>query len=138
MKNYTSYFANLKNIPANIVPISISRKPPKGYGGMEYKLLAPLNDLLSEWHRNHNEADYRFKFAKQLVSLDASRIVDVLNYISGGLDIVLVCYEKPEKFCHRHLVAEWLNKHGYDVEEWKGEFRNGCLEMPVSARTDRQ
>lgn len=37
MKIYTSYFANLKNIPANIVPISISRKPPKGYGGMEYK-----------------------------------------------------------------------------------------------------
>lgn len=123
MKIYTSYFAKLKNIPDNVVPVSISRKPPKGYGGTEYKLLAPSSALLSEWHRNHNEADYRFKFAKQLTSLDASRIVDVLNYISGGLDIVLVCYKKPTKFCHRHIVAEWLNKHGYDVEEWGGKAK---------------
>ncbi|WP_290233572.1 DUF488 family protein [Bacteroides acidifaciens] len=120
MKIYTSYFANLKNIPDSIVPISICRRSPKGYGGTEYKLLAPSSALLSEWHKNHDEAEYRFRFAKQLTSLDASKIVDVLNFISGGLDIVLVCYEGPSKFCHRHLVAEWFNKHGYDVKEWEG------------------
>ena len=87
MKIYTSYFANLKNIPVGIVPISICRRAPKGYGGTEYKLLAPSGALLSEWRKNHDEAEYRFKFAKQLTSLDASKIVDVLNYISGGLDI---------------------------------------------------
>lgn len=121
MKIYTSYFANLKNIPDDIIPISICRRSPKGYSGLEYKILAPSSALLSEWHRNHNESNYRFKFAKQLVPLNASNIVGVLNYISNGHDIVLVCYERPEKFCHRHLVAEWLNKHGYDVKEWKGD-----------------
>ncbi|MCM1090059.1 MAG: DUF488 domain-containing protein [Muribaculum sp.] len=121
MKIYTSYFANLKNIPDSIVPISVSRRPPKGYSGLEYKILAPSSALLSEWHRNHNEDDYRFKFAQQLVSLDASKILDVLGYISNGHDVVLVCYEGPSKFCHRHLIAEWLNKHGYDVKEWEGE-----------------
>ena len=26
-------------------------------------------------------------------------------------DITLVCYEKPEDFCHRHLIANWFNKN---------------------------
>ena len=26
------------------------------------------------------------------------------------IDIALVCYEKPGDFCHRHLVADWLNE----------------------------
>lgn len=121
MKIYTSYFANLKNIPDNIIPISVCRRSPKGYSGLEYKILAPSSVLLSEWHRNHNEDDYRFNFAKQLASLDASKILDVLNYMSNGHDIVLVCYEGPSKFCHRHLIAKWLNKHGYDVKEWEGD-----------------
>ncbi len=122
MKIYTSYFANLKNIPDYIIPISVCRRPPKGYTGLEYKVLAPSTKLLSEWHRNNNESNYRFEFARQLVSLDVSRILDVLNYMSDGHDVVLVCYEGPSKFCHRHLIAEWLNKHGYDVKEWKGEL----------------
>ncbi len=121
MKIYTSYFANLRNIPDDIIPISICRKAPKGYSGLEYKILAPSSALLSEWHRNHNADDYRFKFVKRLVLLDVSKIVDVLNYMSDGHDVVLVCYEGPSKFCHRHLVAEWLNKYGYDVTEWEGE-----------------
>lgn len=122
MKIYTSYFANLKNIPDDIIPISICCKAPKGYSGLEYPVLAPSSALLSEWHRNHNESNYRSKFANQLVLLNASNIVDVLNHISDGNDIVLVCYERPEVFCHRHLVAEWLNKHGYDVKEWEGDM----------------
>lgn len=66
MKIYTSYFANLKNIPDSIVPISICRRSPKGYDGIEYKLLAPSSALLSEWRKHHDEAEYKFKFSKQL------------------------------------------------------------------------
>ncbi len=30
----------------------------------------------------------------------------------GDLDkVILLCYEKPAAFCHRHLVADWINKH---------------------------
>lgn len=32
--------------------------------------------------------------------------------------IALICYEKPSDFCHRHLVADWLNKNGIPCEEW--------------------
>ena len=121
MKIYTSYFANFKNIPDNIVPISICRRSPKGYDGIEYKLLAPSSALLSEWRKHHDEAEYKFKFSKQLVSLNALEIIVALGHMSCGRDVVLVCYEETSKFCHRHIVAEWLNKHGYEVTEWKGE-----------------
>lgn len=39
-----------------------------------------------------------------------------LNYYP---DICLVCYEKPCDFCHRHLVADWLNEHGFKCKEWQ-------------------
>lgn len=36
-------------------------------------------------------------------------------------NIYLVCYEKPGDFCHRHLVASWMNQMGIKVKEWKNE-----------------
>lgn len=41
-----------------------------------------------------------------------------------NVNIVLLCYEKPEDFCHRHLVADWLNSSKilpYDIKEWRKE-----------------
>jgi hypothetical protein len=35
-----------------------------------------------------------------------SSIKEVLRDL--GDDAVLLCYEKPGQFCHRHLVAQWL------------------------------
>ena len=32
--------------------------------------------------------------------------------------IVLICYEKPDDFCHRHLVANWFNENGVNCKEW--------------------
>ena len=30
---------------------------------------------------------------------------------------VLLCYEKSEDFCHRHIIAAWLQHYGYTVKE---------------------
>ena len=36
----------------------------------------------------------------------------------GLQDIVFLCYEKPGRFCHRRVFAEWLpEKTGETVEE---------------------
>jgi len=32
-----------------------------------------------------------------------------LEQISQGRDIILCCYEKPEDFCHRKILADWLS-----------------------------
>jgi hypothetical protein len=38
---YTSYFAQLKNLPENFIPISICGKAPEWYTGLQYKKFAP-------------------------------------------------------------------------------------------------
>ena len=37
---------------------------------------------------------------------------------NDNVHVVLLCYEKRGDFCHRHLVADWLNKNGFNCEEW--------------------
>ncbi|KKM90780.1 hypothetical protein LCGC14_1235320, partial [marine sediment metagenome] len=37
-----------------------------------------------------------------------------------GEDVTLLCYEKPPKFCHRHIVAHWFeNNLDVDIRELK-------------------
>ena len=118
MKIYTSYFAQLRKIPADIVPISISLYSPKGYAGAEYKKLAPTRSILNEWKREQNEQKYTMAFLKMLNAYSPKFIYEELYNISGGKDCVLLCYEKTGCFCHRHIVAQWLRDAQYDIFEW--------------------
>lgn len=122
---YTTYFAKLKSLPDNIVPISICGKAPAGYKGLQYKKLAPKYDFFMEWKRTRDNEYYIKCFKEQVLgTLTADNIVfelkDAIYNIYGvDKDIALVCYEKSEDFCHRHLVAEWLREQGYSCEEFK-------------------
>lgn len=134
---YTSYFANIRNLPEGFFPISICGKAPEGYKGAQYKKVAPKWSFFSEWKKNHDNDYYIKCFKEQVLSdLDAGEVVheltkllpedlQMLNYITNcpiwgnpHVNIVLVCYEKPEDFCHRHLVAEWFNQNGIRCAEW--------------------
>ena len=119
---YTTYFAKLKSLPKNIIPISICGKAPDWYKGLQYKKLAPKYDFFMKWKENHDN-DYYTKCFKEQV-LDNLNVDDVIYDLVGILDvnegvvIALVCYEKPSDFCHRHLVAKWLLENGYPCKEW--------------------
>ena len=131
---YTSYFAKLKSLPKNIIPISICGKAPGWYQGLQYKKLAPKYDFFMKWKENHDN-DYSIKcFNEQVLNkLNAEQVVKELDNLllnetlaidySGDLKevprIALICYEKPSDFCHRHLVADWLNKNGVECKEWE-------------------
>ena len=63
------------------------------------------------------------------VSRTVKEVLDTLEYNSvlnqlarrsnGKLDsVILLCYEKPGDFCHRHLVADWLTKNGTECKEY--------------------
>lgn len=116
---YTSYFANLKNIPKGITPISICGKAPDWYEGFQYKKLAPKYDFFIEWKETHDNDFYIKCFDEQVLNaLSAREVVSDLFALAKTQNIVLLCYEKPDDFCHRHLVANWLRKHGYNCEEF--------------------
>ena len=122
---YTSYFAKLRSLPENIVPVSICGKAPDWYKRLQYKKLAPKYDFFIEWKKNHDNEYYIKCFKEQVldklnatdVILDLSKLVPSFNV--GEDDVCLICYEQPSDFCHRHLVADWLNKNGYKCEEYK-------------------
>lgn len=117
---YTTYFSNIKNLPREIVPIAICGRSPESWKGLEYKRLAPKWEFFKVWKENHDNAYYVTEFRKQVLDkLNPHSVVMELERMSGGNDIALVCYEKPTDFCHRHLVANWLNTFGYNVEEWQ-------------------
>ena len=48
---YTSYFDNLKNLPRNIIPISICGQAPDWYTGRQYKKLAPKLSFFMKWEK---------------------------------------------------------------------------------------
>lgn len=119
MKIYTTYFANLKNVPETITPIAICGGVPKGWIGLRYSPLAPKYSWWKEWKDGGlDESWYIEKYQETVLDqLNPKSVIKELGLMSEGKDVALVCYEKPETFCHRHLVADWLNKAGFSVEE---------------------
>ena len=121
---YTSYFANVKNLPSGIIPIAICGGVPEWWCELQYKKLAPKQEFFNEW-KNSGDNDYYIKcYYEQVLShLDPAQVYRELNKLveytgSCADNIALLCYEKPKDFCHRHLVAEWFNKNGIVCKEW--------------------
>lgn len=118
---YTSYFANLKNLPDNLCPISICGKAPDWYNGIQYKILAPKYWFFIKYKEDGNEEFYIDAFNKEVLGvLKAHEVLEKLNELAYDKIPCLICYEKPGDFCHRHLVANWLqNNCNIKVEEFK-------------------
>lgn len=134
---YTTYFANLKNLDhETCCPIAICGKSPDGYKGLEYKKLAPKWWFFKQWKENHDNDFYIENFNKEVLSVTSPQkvMMDIRNLIAFvygvdkvdynerwwenvPYDIYLVCYEKPDDFCHRHLVADWFIANGIEVKE---------------------
>lgn len=131
---YTTYFARLRNLPQNVLPVSICGKAPDWYKGAQYKKLAPKYGFFMEWKKTHDNEYYVRHFKSEVLDTLTPTIVlnelqrklpedvctkmDAPVYVNKDWHIALVCYEKPQDFCHRHLVAEWLQSNGVSCEEW--------------------
>ena len=102
-------FANLKNLPAGLVPVSIARGSPRGFTGRKELRLAPTWAMLKM-----TKPEYDARFADILVQLDPAELYQTL-----GENAVLLCWEKPGDACHRRLVAEWFEQClGIEVPEF--------------------
>ena len=77
---YTSYFAKLKSLPDNVIPISICAKAPSWYNGLQYKKLAPKYDFFMKWKENHDNDYYIEHFQKEVLNnLDVIRTLHELH-----------------------------------------------------------
>lgn len=124
MKIYTSYFAKLNKIKdKGYHPISIARFTPNGVLVDEFKSAAPSLNLLDKIKSGLITNDeYENIYRKEIdFRLDMNNVLEAFNKISSmndGKDIVLLCYEKPNDFCHRHIFAKIFNeKTGIKIKE---------------------
>mgnify|MGYP001560619256 CR=1 FL=1 len=108
----TSYFTRMKEIPLHS-RVAISHSVPKWYRGRRYMPLAPTREMIA-LAKMGREGDYALQYiAHILKKLDPEQVITDL-----GTDTTLLCWEAPGKFCHRYMVARWLNNWlGIDVPE---------------------
>ena len=113
---YTSYFAQLRNMPENVIPISICGKAPDWYDGLQYKKLAPKYGFFTEWKKTHDNNFYIEHFNDEVLKMlsvpkvlaDLQMLIpdyikskmDVPVWINKDWHIALICYERPTDFCH--------------------------------------
>lgn len=120
MYAYTTYFANLKRLPKDVIPISITRWPPDWYKGKSFIELAPSVGLL-KYYKATNDIDryVEIYINEVLAKLNPKDVVTRLFELSGGMPFALVCYEAPDKFCHRHIVMMYLKTYAeLDIKEY--------------------
>lgn len=131
---FTSYFANIRNFPPNVIPVAICATVPPWYKGLRYSKLAPKYDILMTYKDDHNEVNYTECFNNTtLKALNPLWVLADLRILLGqdgadnlisfwedpDLHVALICYEKPSDFCHRHLISEWLRNYGVECKEWE-------------------
>ena len=112
---YTSYFAKYKGEAG----VAICKYMPKWelkYPIEWYPQLAPTAEILINWKSSKQdkaaEAEYTEAYKRDVLSkLDVNKVYEELD------GKVLLCYERPDQFCHRHIVAEWFRDAGYMCNE---------------------
>ena len=117
----TGYFKQIIDVQQNGF-ISISLYPSNNeFVNYEYKSLAPNRKLYENFKtKKISEDQFISAYKEQLESMNPNKVYDDLNTLVSGLEPVLMTDGSKKKFCHRHLVAEWLeNELGIIIEEYK-------------------
>jgi len=125
---YTSYFSN-KSIPDNATKISIARFNKLDM--WENKTFAPSKELLMKYKREDiYEKEFKKRFLQELNNIPEG-LIDLYRevFIRDNSDQFFLCYEEPNDFCHRHIVAEFLRSKGIPIEEYTYKNRVGIWNM---------
>ena len=112
---YTTYYANLKNIPKDAVVYAISNGVPAGVAIPHFWQAVPIWGDVQNYKQTGDWEQFKSQYLKLLELRDRAAWAELIN---SDKDVILVCYEKYPTRCHRSILAEWLNKHyGLGVKE---------------------
>ena len=102
--------------------VSISLYPSNNnYISYEYKSLAPNWKLFENLNKKKiSEKQFINSYMEQLFCLKAKTVYEDLKNLVFGFEPIIMTNASKNKFCHRHIVAEWLeNELGIVIEEYK-------------------
>lgn len=110
---YTGYFSCLKKYKQyGLIPIAICGRYPEFFKhGYWFKFFAPSWDIFSNWKNGKiNNDQYTTRFNEEILgnisSVDKENLIKF--FTQKDKSFILLCYEKPSDFCHRHLVADYI------------------------------
>ena len=121
MNIYTGYFGNVREYNGKHL-VSVCLYQPRGWEAMDnYKPLNPTSEILK---LKYKPDEYRIEYQKILDKVSYEDFIEYLKEKSEGKYVVLMCYETPDQFCHRHMIADWINSFGeYKVEEFDSQYQ---------------
>ncbi len=117
-KVYTGNYEQCK--AGNLISISYDKGEDAGFKGKCIPELAPDLDLLLRYKDNIgivpaevNEREYIEQYYTSVLSQ-----VNIEELLEGEEDPILLCYEKGQEFCHRHVVADYIEiMYGVEVKD---------------------
>ncbi len=124
---YTSNYKDCNTKRITTYSISKDKGQDAGYEGKCYLKLAPKESFFRIWRNNtgkisekeNNEYYIREFYHQILENLDPKTVYDEVD------NSILLCYEDNNQFCHRHIVAAWLEiTLGVEVKEVKFNQEN--------------
>ena len=154
----TSNYENAKS--GNTVSISGDGGNTRGYYGHAYKKLAPkfsnyskynesyiqllkiktIKEKLEEYKtmRKQIEDEYiRTYYNERLKNLNVEELLETL-YTKFNDNIILLCYEKIDEFCHRRLIADYIEiKTGVYIPEVSIDKEGNVKQLTPIRYTDR-
>lgn len=109
---YTSYYEGFTKIQPFIknVGVSISGKAPEYFKGSEFTALRAEWFFLNQYKIDHDEKAYTKQYCRNVLTKFTPQVLYHILCNEFGMDSVLLCYEPPGEFCHRRLVAEYLQR----------------------------
>ena len=104
----------------NLISISFDKGEDAGFEGKAILELAPFRDFFRIWKDNRGkipEEENTKYYIEQYYNRVLSK-VNIEKLLENEKDPILLCYEESNEFCHRHVLAEYINlKYGIVVPE---------------------
>lgn len=126
MRVFTSYFDNVGYLTEQgFACVGISRFPPEKFKDNNLYIIAPSVELLAKVKNGeYTKEQYKYAYLSQIRMINVAEICKAIENVAietGNDDVVLCCYEAPDLFCHRHILAEYLNSFNLfsgNIHEW--------------------
>ena len=117
----------------NLISISGDRGKKVGFNGKFIPELAPKRVFWNIWYNNigkiPKEVNTRYyieQYYKQVLSK-----IDIKELLKDEKNPILLCYEKGQDFCHRHVLAEYIEiKYELKVHDIKIDNNFNIEENP--------
>lgn len=151
MKLYTSYWAQVRHFPINLVGLNTTVWPPKyrplgtdarGVTVLNCKPLIPGKDceylcrgpqICGEMNPERTPYNCPFlnTYRKQLDKINFPEFYSYMKELSkkyDNADFAFIVFEPPTRECsERRIIQQWIQDNGFDIEEWQRSMGAGAI-----------